>query len=121
MAIEREIHAFCARLLRLHAVEAQLDPSFRVLDAAEARLLREDALLLAENRLRESEPEAFRAYRSLGSRPRPMLVEMLEQLRGTVVALDALDWHALPFALDGALGAVAACAADFAAERRVPR
>jgi len=32
------IHAFCARLLREHALEAQLDPAFEVIDAWEAEI-----------------------------------------------------------------------------------
>lgn len=37
------IHGFCSRLLRRHALEAGLDPSFRVLAAVEADELRMDA------------------------------------------------------------------------------
>jgi ATP-dependent helicase/nuclease subunit A len=50
------IHAFCAGLLRAHAVEAGLDPQFRVLDATQTQTLLaeviDDALrrLLAEQR-----------------------------------------------------------------------
>jgi len=38
------IHAFCASLLRRHAVEAGLDPRFEVLDAGQAALLRSEVL-----------------------------------------------------------------------------
>ncbi len=38
------IHAFCARMLREFGLRAGLDPSFRVLDEAEASLLRHDAV-----------------------------------------------------------------------------
>jgi ATP-dependent helicase/nuclease subunit A len=37
------IHAFCARLLRLHALDAGLDPEFKVLDEREAAPLRRAA------------------------------------------------------------------------------
>ncbi len=38
------IHSFCERILREHALEAGIDPNFRLLDDAEARTLRENAL-----------------------------------------------------------------------------
>ena len=38
------IHSFCERLLREHALEAGIDPNFRLLDEAEARTLQENAL-----------------------------------------------------------------------------
>ncbi|KKL49255.1 hypothetical protein LCGC14_2317360 [marine sediment metagenome] len=44
------IHSFCGSLLRAHAVEARLDPQFRILDQAQANtLLRE----LLDDRLRD--------------------------------------------------------------------
>jgi ATP-dependent helicase/nuclease subunit A len=43
------IHAFCAALLRQHAVEAGLDPQFQVLDAPAAELLRLETI---DDRLR---------------------------------------------------------------------
>ncbi len=43
------IHAFCAALLRQHAVEAGLDPQFEVLDAPAAELLRLETI---DDRLR---------------------------------------------------------------------
>lgn len=44
------IHSFCASLLRSHAVEARLDPRFRVLDQAQASTMLYDVL---DERLRE--------------------------------------------------------------------
>ncbi len=38
------LHAFCMQVLRRHFYEAELDPSFRVADEAEAAILFEDAL-----------------------------------------------------------------------------
>ncbi|MHB9129484.1 MAG: UvrD-helicase domain-containing protein [Armatimonadota bacterium] len=38
------IHGFCERILRDHALQADIDPYFRVLDDAEARTLQENAL-----------------------------------------------------------------------------
>jgi ATP-dependent helicase/nuclease subunit A len=38
------LHAFCARILRQHFHEAQIDPSFEVIDEEEARLMRDEVL-----------------------------------------------------------------------------
>ena len=38
------IHAFCERVLREHALQAGIDPNFRMLDDAEAHTLQENAL-----------------------------------------------------------------------------
>ncbi|MHB9026821.1 MAG: UvrD-helicase domain-containing protein [Armatimonadota bacterium] len=38
------IHSFCERLLREHALQAGIDPNFRLLDEAEARTLQESVL-----------------------------------------------------------------------------
>ena len=38
------IHSFCARLLRENAIEAGIDPQFRVMDELEAGRLKEQAL-----------------------------------------------------------------------------
>jgi len=38
------IHSFCERVLREHALEAGIDPNFRLLDEAEARTMQENAL-----------------------------------------------------------------------------
>lgn len=38
------LHAFCARMLRQHFHEAQIDPSFEVIDEEEARLMRDEVL-----------------------------------------------------------------------------
>ncbi len=51
------IHGFCARLLRLHAIDAGVDPAFRVLDEAEARLLREDATRRALEEIGRRDPD----------------------------------------------------------------
>lgn len=41
------IHGFCERILREHAVEAQVDPEFGVTDDAEAQIRREQAIAFA--------------------------------------------------------------------------
>ncbi len=53
------IHGFCAALLREHAIEAGIDPRFRVLDEIEAGLLRTRVLGSALDRFRDQEPQAF--------------------------------------------------------------
>lgn len=52
------IHAFCASLLRRHAVEAGIDPRFEVLDAGQAALLRSEVLeSVLENALRKADED----------------------------------------------------------------
>lgn len=53
------IHGFCAGLLREHAIEAGIDPRFRVLDEIEAGLLRTRVLRSVLDRFRDQLPEAF--------------------------------------------------------------
>ncbi len=48
------IHSFCARILRENAIEAVLDPQFRVMDELEAGRLKEQAL---ENTFKERTDE----------------------------------------------------------------
>ncbi len=56
------IHGFCDRLLREHAIEAGVDPRFRVLDETEANLLKSAVLSDTLNRFRESDPEGFAEF-----------------------------------------------------------
>jgi len=53
------IHGFCASLLREHAIEAGIDPRFRVLDEIEAGLLRVRVLRAVLDRFRDQQPQAF--------------------------------------------------------------
>lgn len=87
------IHAFCARLLRQHAVEAGVDPSFQVLDAAEADLLREDAAIQAERRLAEESPELVHVLHVLAGDGRQALLDLLERVRGAGCEVADLVWH----------------------------
>lgn len=71
------IHSFCARLLREHAVDARVDPAFRVLDELEARALREQAWAAVYPRIRETDPARFAALASLpGFDPAETLLEL---------------------------------------------
>jgi ATP-dependent helicase/nuclease subunit A len=65
------IHAFCARLLRLHALRAGIDPQFRVLDALDAQRLADAAFDQALEEIGEREPggvELIAAYTTGGLR-----------------------------------------------------
>jgi len=53
------IHGFCAGLLREHAIEAGIDPRFRVLDEIEAGLLRTRVIRGVLDDFRDQEAEAF--------------------------------------------------------------
>jgi ATP-dependent helicase/nuclease subunit A len=65
------IHGFCARLLRIHALSAGLDPHFRVLDGLEAHRLADLAFDEALDELGRQEPgglELISAYGAFGLR-----------------------------------------------------
>jgi ATP-dependent helicase/nuclease subunit A len=75
------IHAFCANLLRSHAVEAQLDPQFIVAEQAQADTLVAE---IAEDVLREKLSEQDPDFIDLGThfgidRLQSMLVKLCEQ------------------------------------------
>lgn len=62
LAAVSTIHGFCASLLREYAVEAGVDPRFRVLDEVEAALLRARMLDRVLDRFREAESDAFEEF-----------------------------------------------------------
>jgi len=84
------IHSFCARLIRQNFHTAGLDPSFRVLDGAEAQLLREEvAEALFEDRLEGADGAALREFIDLygdgSDEPlRARVVQTHETLSGVV-------------------------------------
>ncbi|MHC5011141.1 MAG: UvrD-helicase domain-containing protein [Planctomycetota bacterium] len=86
------IHAFCARLLRVHAVEAGVDPAFRVLDESESRLLREDAAVASERALRLEDPAVAAALTAVDA-GRDDLVGFLDRLRGAGLDVTGLRWR----------------------------
>ncbi len=68
------LHAFCAQLLRDHALEAAIDPDFEIVDAAEADLLAVDATRRYLGRVARRDPETDKeaaALRRLLTRYRP--------------------------------------------------
>ena len=89
------IHAFCARLLREHAVEAGVDPAFELLDETASTLLREDVWSGIERRLRRQGDPRLRALRRLGAESAWREVLTLHtRLRG--VAQPIADVHVIP-------------------------
>ncbi len=85
------IHAFCARLLRLHAVEAGVDPAFALLDEAEAFLLREDALQRTRSSLQANHPDAADTLQRVGASPQELLT-LVEAVRAAGTPLAQLAW-----------------------------
>ncbi len=108
------IHAFCAALLRQHAVEARLDPGFQVLDAVEAKLLRDDAADLAERAIQEKRPTLMRVFDLIGHAPREVLQQSLDELRSAGVRPEQVVWHRGTAANPAATGDVLAAAEAFA-------
>lgn len=81
------IHAYCARLLREHAIEAGLDPSFDLLDEAGGRMLREDVFLALERRLRRHRDPRLALLRRLGGEGAWRdVVALHDRLRGLALA-----------------------------------
>ena len=77
------IHGFCHRLLRSHPFEAGLDPSFRVLDDNQARVLASEAFTEALSRFcADRRPERLELLATYGSRRlQAMLAGVYERLR----------------------------------------
>ena len=77
------IHGFCHRLLKAHPFEAAVDPSFRVLDENQARVLAGEAFDLAlEEFCASRDPERIRLLATYGARGlRRMLTRVYETLR----------------------------------------
>ncbi|HET6423748.1 MAG TPA: UvrD-helicase domain-containing protein, partial [Planctomycetaceae bacterium] len=75
------IHSFCTGLLRAHAVEAQLDPRFTVLEPALADTLREEAAKTTLHRLLIAEDPDAEAYvlRFGLERTRALLTSLIAQ------------------------------------------
>jgi ATP-dependent exoDNAse (exonuclease V) beta subunit len=78
------IHGFCGRVLRAHALDAGIDPTFRVSSETEALILQGDAFARALERFVAAEDDArldlLAVYRS--PRLRRLVGELHERLRG---------------------------------------
>ena len=82
------IHSFCASLLRAHAVEAELDPQFRMLDQTQA-----DTLLhgLIDERLRDRLAEHDESVIELVV---PLSLKNLYEMIGTLLSRrQEIDWQ----------------------------
>ncbi|MDQ4082761.1 MAG: UvrD-helicase domain-containing protein, partial [Actinomycetota bacterium] len=97
------IHGFCSRLLRTHPFEAGIDPRFRVLDEAQARVLRAEAFTTALTRsCTDGDPEHLRLLATYGSaRLAAMLGGVYERLRsaGRPLVLSGGEGSRLPEAV----------------------
>ncbi len=91
------IHAFCARLLHEHAIEAGVDPAFTLLDGTEARLLLEDAYAAVE-RSRLGKGDAGLSVLFLLGRAdaKARVLDFLVRARGLGIALRDLSWGSGP-------------------------
>lgn len=98
------IHGFCSRVLRSHAVAAELDPRFRVLDESQAKVLRAEAFSTAlEGFCADRLPERVELLSTYGSTGlRSMLTAVHERLRsaGWPLELGNSDPSTLALALD---------------------
>ncbi len=83
------IHAYGARLLREHAVEAGIDPTFDLLDETGATMLREDVWSKLDRRLRRRGDERRKVLRRLGSETawRDVL-DLHVRLRGAALTIE---------------------------------
>ena len=86
------IHAFCGSLLRAHAVEARLDPRFRVLDQAQAQTMLYRVLDEAlRDRLAEGDDGAIDLVVLFGL---DQLHQMIRTLLGRRQDIDWIAWQA---------------------------
>ena len=77
------IHGFCRRLLTAYPLAAGIDPRFRVLDEAQARVLQGEAFTVAlEEFCAADEPDRWQLLATYGARRlRSMLVSVYDTLR----------------------------------------
>ncbi len=88
------IHAFCARLLRDHALEAGLDPQFVILDEPESAEALEKSAEEALDELCLARPQEFRALLKSFAEPHNLtfsLIQTYHAARAAGVGLDKLD------------------------------
>lgn len=88
------IHAFCARLLREHALQAGLDPQFVILDEAESTEALEASAGEALDQLCEARPQEFRALLESFAEPESLvfsLTQAYRAARAAGISLDQLD------------------------------
>ncbi len=113
------VHAFCARILREHCVEAGLDPGFAVLDETEGAALEREALDALVAELHRETPETLDALAALpGGSPEDALLELYRAARESTDATGAFV-RRVPGGIDvaAALGHVRAALGRAAAVR----
>jgi ATP-dependent helicase/nuclease subunit A len=82
------VHAFCARLLREHAVEAGVDPAFAVVEERQADELRREALAALVAELAAEDRDALDRLAELrGGDPEATLLDVYERARESVHAV----------------------------------
>ncbi len=84
------IHGFCSRVLRAHALEAGIDPSFSVASDTEMRILQSEGFAAALERFAESDdgPRLDLLARYGRERLRRMVAELHGRLRGLGMPLE---------------------------------
>ncbi|HXG33047.1 MAG TPA: UvrD-helicase domain-containing protein [Bryobacteraceae bacterium] len=119
------IHAFCARLLRDHALQAGLDPQFVILDEPESTEALEESAEEALDELCLARPEEFRALLKSFAEPQNLafsLIQTYRAARAAGVSLDKLDPAPAPDPdpkAGSACGEATEVSVTFAAERRL--
>ena len=109
------IHGFCARVLRAHALEAGIDPSFAVASDTEMRILQSEAFAATlEAFVEPDDPDRLDLLARYGrDRLRRMVVDLHHRLRGLGLTLD-LRPYVEPSPEDAEAEAERAAAADLA-------
>ncbi len=112
------IHGFCRRLLTAYPLAAGIDPRFRVLDEAQARVIQGEAFSVAlEEFCAADEPDRWQLLATYGARRlRSMLVSVYDTLRSA--ALDLVLEPGAAASLDDALGELVAEATALAADEQ---
>ncbi len=78
------VHAYCARLLREHAVEAGVDPGFEVLDEVQSDVVTREALAALAAELAREQPQTFaRVARTLGGDADERMLALYEAARAS--------------------------------------
>jgi len=112
------IHGFCRRLLTAYPLAAGIDPRFRVLDEAQARVIQGEAFAVAlEEFCSADEPDRWQLLATYGARRlRSMLVSVYDTLRSA--ALDLVLEPGQEVSLDDALDELVAEATALAADEQ---
>jgi ATP-dependent exoDNAse (exonuclease V) beta subunit len=112
------IHGFCRRLLTAYPLAAGIDPRFRVLDEAQARVIQGEAFAVAlEEFCAADEPDRWQLLATYGARRlRSMLVSVYDTLRSA--ALDLVLEPGAEGSLDDALADLVAEASALAGDEQ---